>query len=85
MIQTINKAALYARYISDNQRSESIDAQLRAMQNYCQQNYIVFNIIPDPCCDRHMENNNYGLTLTPRRITILSVIFFQLCGVFGGT
>ena len=43
-----NKAALYARYISDNQRSESIDAQLRAMQNYCQQNYIVFNIIPDP-------------------------------------
>ena len=36
-------------------------------------------------CDRHMENNNYGLTLTPRRITILSVIFFQLCGVFGGT
>lgn len=36
-------------------------------------------------CDQHMENNNYGLTLTPRRITILSVIFFQLCGVFGGT
>ena len=48
MIHTINKAALYARYSSDNQRSESIDAQLRAMQNYCQQNYIVFNIIPDP-------------------------------------
>lgn len=41
MIQTINKAALYARYSSDNQRSESIDAQLRAMQNYCQQNHIL--------------------------------------------
>lgn len=41
MIQTINKAALYARYGSDNQRSESIDAQLRAMQNYCQQNHIL--------------------------------------------
>lgn len=41
MIQTINKAALYAMYSSDNQRSESIDAQLRAMQNYCQQNHIL--------------------------------------------
>lgn len=41
MIQTINKAELYARYSSDNQRSESIDAQLRAMQNYCQQNHIL--------------------------------------------
>ena len=41
MIHTINKAALYARYSSDNQRSESIDAQLRAMQNYCQQNHIL--------------------------------------------
>ena len=28
-------------YSSDNQRSESIDAQLRAMQNYCQQNHIL--------------------------------------------
>ncbi len=37
MIRTANKVALYARFSSDNQRSESIDAQIRAMQAYCQQ------------------------------------------------
>jgi len=30
------KAAVYARYSSDNQREESIDAQLRAIREYCQ-------------------------------------------------
>ena len=29
------KAAIYARYSSDNQRDESIDAQLRAIKEYC--------------------------------------------------
>jgi len=29
------KVVLYARYSSDNQRDESIDAQLRAMHDYC--------------------------------------------------
>lgn len=32
----IRKAALYARFSSDNQRTESIDAQVRAMKSYCQ-------------------------------------------------
>ncbi len=32
------RVALYARYSSDNQRSESIDAQVRAMTKYCEQN-----------------------------------------------
>ena len=42
MIRTINKVALYARFSSDNQRSESIDAQIRAMEAYCKQhNYII--------------------------------------------
>ena len=41
MIRTNNKVALYARYSSDNQRSESIDAQLRAMKAYCEQNKFV--------------------------------------------
>ena len=31
------RVALYARYSSDNQRSESIDAQIRAMTKYCEQ------------------------------------------------
>ena len=41
MIRTVNKVALYARFSSDNQRSESIDAQIRAMQAYCQQHKFV--------------------------------------------
>ena len=40
MIQTSNRAALYARFSSDNQRSESIDAQIRAMTAYCNQHRI---------------------------------------------
>ena len=41
MIRTSNKVALYARFSSDNQRSESIDAQIRAMQDYCKQHNFV--------------------------------------------
>lgn len=37
----IPRAALYARFSSDNQREESIDAQLRAMREYCQRNKVV--------------------------------------------
>ena len=41
MIKTSNRAVLYARFSSDNQRSESIDAQIRAMQAYCKHNNIM--------------------------------------------
>ena len=33
-------AAIYARFSSDNQREESIDAQIRAIKEYCQKNDI---------------------------------------------
>ncbi|HOK68917.1 MAG TPA: recombinase family protein, partial [Bacillota bacterium] len=36
----MQKAAAYARYSSDNQREESIEAQLRAIREYCQKNDI---------------------------------------------
>ena len=36
----IPKAAVYARFSSDNQREESIDAQLHAIRAYCQQQKI---------------------------------------------
>lgn len=39
MIQLNNRVALYARFSSDNQRTESIDAQLRAMRGYCEQHH----------------------------------------------
>ena len=35
------RAVLYARFSSDNQREESIEAQLRAMHEYCSRNSIV--------------------------------------------
>ena len=36
---SIPRVALYARFPSDNQRTESIDAQIRAMKDYCQQQH----------------------------------------------
>lgn len=48
MIRTNNRVALYARFSSDNQRSESIDAQVRAMQTYCQQHdYVIVDTYID--------------------------------------
>ena len=44
----IPRAALYARFSSDNQREESIDAQLRAMREYCLRNNVV---IANEYCD----------------------------------
>jgi len=35
---TVIRAAAYGRYSSDNQRDESIDAQLRAIEDYCRKN-----------------------------------------------
>ena len=36
---SIPRVAQYARFSSDNQRSESIDAQIRAMNQYCKQQH----------------------------------------------
>jgi len=46
---TIPTAVLYARFSSDNQREESIDAQLRAMRDYCQRSGVV---VTREYCDR---------------------------------
>ena len=35
----IPRVAQYARFSSDNQRSESIDAQIRHMNQFCKQNH----------------------------------------------
>ena len=35
----IPRVAQYARFSSDNQRTESIDAQIRAMNQLCRQNH----------------------------------------------
>ena len=42
------RAVGYARFSSDNQRQESIDAQLRAIREYCsRKNYILTNTYED--------------------------------------
>lgn len=38
---SVIRAAVYARFSSDNQREESIDAQLRAMNDYAEKNNVV--------------------------------------------
>ena len=45
----VPRAALYARFSSDNQREESIDAQLRAMHEYCKRYGMV---VVQEYCDR---------------------------------
>lgn len=37
----IVRAVLYARFSSDNQREESIDAQVRAIRDYARKNSII--------------------------------------------
>ena len=36
----MKRACIYARFSSDNQRTESIDAQIRAIREYCVNNKI---------------------------------------------
>ena len=44
----MERAVIYARYSSDHQREESIDAQVRACREYCQRKgYLVTNIYAD--------------------------------------
>lgn len=38
---TVLRAVVYARFSSDNQRSESIDAQLRAVKKFAGENNII--------------------------------------------
>lgn len=43
-----NNVVAYCRFSSDNQRSESIDAQIRAIKDYCRKNrYVLTHIYKD--------------------------------------
>ncbi len=54
-LNDIRKAALYARYSSENQRDMSIDAQLRAMHEYCGKHSIE---VVEEYCDRAKTGTN---------------------------
>ena len=50
-------AAIYARYSSDNQREESIDAQVRAINEYAQRNgYSIVKIYSDEARSATTDN-----------------------------
>lgn len=47
-MKLIVRAVAYPRYSSDNQREESISAQLKAIEQYClQKGYVLVNVYPD--------------------------------------
>ena len=69
MIRTNNRVALYARFSSDNQRSESIDAQIRAMQMYCKQhNFLIVETYID-------EAKTVKLIFLKEAITLQRTVF----------
>ena len=71
----IPRAALYARFSSDNQREESIDAQLRAMREYCQRNkvgrqggYILLFLLPRSIYCNCRDDSPRDLSITIKLI-----------------
>lgn len=53
----MNRAAIYARYSSDNQREESIDAQIRAIREYADKNgYQIVKIYTDEAKSATTDN-----------------------------
>jgi site-specific DNA recombinase len=58
------KAAAYVRYSSDNQREESIDAQIRAIQEYASKNDIeIVKIYPDEAKSATTDQRPYFLQM----------------------
>lgn len=56
---TIRRVVAYARFSSNNQREESIDAQLRAIQDYCDRNnYKLVGIYTDEAQSARTDNRD---------------------------
>lgn len=57
MCNNMRKAFAYCRFSSDNQREESIDAQVRAIKEYCKRNEILLvHIYPDEAKSATTDN-----------------------------
>ena len=64
----MRKAALYARFSSNNQRDESIDAQERAIRKYAEENDIEIvkestSTVPEPARIPTVRNSSECLTI----------------------
>ena len=79
MIRTNNRVALYARFSSDNQRSESIDAQIRAMTTYCKQHN--FLIVDSNTAPEIIDENVKGIDVSKEVTVIWDNIEYNLIPV----
>jgi len=72
-------AALYARYSSDNQREESIVAQLRASREYCKQKgYTIIKEYADEACTGTNDNRpNYRQMFKDAKAGLFEIVIFH--------
>lgn len=75
----MQKAVLYARYSSDNQRGESIDAQLRASREYCKKKeYIIVGEYIDEAFTATNDNRPaYQRMMEDSKRKIFDVVVFH--------
>lgn len=75
----MTKAAIYARYSSDNQRDESIDAQLRAAHAYCaRKNYQIIHEYIDRAQTATNDNRvEYQQMMADAKAGLFEVIVFH--------
>ena len=76
----MKRAALYARYSSDNQREESITAQLRASRDYCKRKgYIIINeYIDEAKSGKSVDNRTSFLSMvSDAKKKLFDVIVFH--------
>ena len=70
------RAAAYARYSSDNQREESISAQLKAIQEYCtNKGYVLVKVYTDEAKSATTDNRpNYQKLIEESSLNIFDVL-----------
>lgn len=76
----MKRAVIYARYSSDNQRAESIDAQVRICTAYCQRNgYVVVKTYKDEALTgtSTTKRQNYKALLADARKGMFDIIVFH--------
>lgn len=78
----MQRAVIYARYSSDNQREESIDAQVRACREYCKRKgYFVTHIYKDESKSgtKLAGRDAYKQMLADVKENLFDVIIFLNC------
>ena len=67
-VKKMKKAVAYCRFSSDNQRTESIDAQVRAIEEYCRkEGYTLIKIYKET-----RTQNQVQYAIPSNRLTVLN-------------